>query len=254
MRTGDKVNRYLVTTFDENYFLNFGISWFGSLFDISKFDGVVIAIVHDFKKQEVLNLLKEKKINIIIAPEEASIVSKRTYAYFKIAELQRQNKGLYAYYDFDGYFNGNINDVFDLYEPNKFLRTENNNDGFVCGDYQAWNDYYDFLRFEKFCQFPLSTEYFFFGDNNIKWIDNKFNFVDIARITPETEVKFIHYAGMIKKLLNTNYDYNFHFSKKHPEVCKKWTKIFNKKQSHVKRKLISKNKDNHEKSDTDLGQ
>lgn len=232
-------DNFLVTCFDEKYFNLFGASWFASLFDVSKFEGKVIAIAFDFKKQENLDVLQKHGINVIHTTDHND---KRTFAYIKIAELQKNNQGKYAYFDFDGYFRKDINCLFDMHENGLFLRSQNNNDGFVLGDNAAWDKFYEFVKFENFCKFRLSTEYFLLSSDGIKHIDNKFNYVEPSRLTSDSDACFVHYTGAIKNYINSNYDYNFSYAKQFPESYQNWQKAFCKKPYSVNRKFLFKKK------------
>ena len=66
MREGDKLNKFLVSSFDESYFVKYGVSWFASLKEIANFDGMVILLAFDIENQKIIDVLKSN--NIVNAP------------------------------------------------------------------------------------------------------------------------------------------------------------------------------------------
>ena len=235
MRTGDKLNNFLVTSFDESYFIRFAVGWFGSLFDISNFNGTVIVINFGYNNKSIIEKLEKRGVNFI---HMDNLSNKRYITYTKISELQKEHVGNYLYYDFDGYFNSDINPLLEEHEEGKFIRSKNNNDGFVYGDNDCWNRFYDFQRFERFCNLKQSNDYFLLNDSDIKFVDNKWNYTEVTRINKSTDISFMHYAGQVKRFLNTNVDYDFSFAKKYPELQAKWQKEFEKKNLNLSRRLV----------------
>ena len=239
------MKQYLVTACDETYFDMFGVPWISSVLEISNFKGTAILIAFGFKNKTIIDKLEKNNINII---HTQNILKKRSFIYEKISEIQNQNLGQYAYFDFDGYFNCDINPIFELMEDSIFLRTENNNDGFVCGDNKAWNKFAKFQSLERFCGFDPSIEYFRLANNDIKFISNKWNYIEPARINSDSDVGFLHYRGEIKSLMSSVHNHDFSFQKKYHEINCKWQKEFDKKYQSMSLKMITKDK--HEIADT----
>lgn len=233
------MNNYLITSFDESYFNRFAVGWFGSLFDISNFNGRVIVVNFGYKNKSVIEKLERKGINFI---HLENLSNKRYVVYNKISEIQKNDIGNYVYYDFDGYFNSDINSLFSECEKGIFLRAKNNNDGFVCGDNECWERFADFQKFERFCNFKQTNDYFILNDSDIKYISSKYNYIEPTRMNENTEVCFLHYTENFKHILNTNYDYDFSFAKKFPEINKLWSKEFEKKNITINRRFVFKHK------------
>ncbi len=223
MRKGDQLNKFLVSGFDENYFQRFGVSWFASLKEISKFDGIVVLLAFNVKNTKILEILKNN--NVIVIHKE-NIQDKRLAIFDTISELQIHSQGKYAYFDIDGYFSDEINSLYEM-ETNDYLLIANAaNLGFCFGDNAAWNMFKDYRLFEKFFNFEHSSVDFLSLNKKISQIDSIWNCFEPYRLPEKTKIKFVHYSAAIKQTKNKFSEIDFSFENKYPEMYQKWNEIF----------------------------
>ena len=217
------MNKFLISSFDEDYFARFGVSWFASLKEHANFDGVIILLAFDIKNQKIIDVLKSNGVVVIT---KNNIENKRREAFDTIAELQNHSEGMYAYFDIDGYFDDDISNLYEIESGDNLLVASDYNMGFCAGKNMGWRMYQDYRIFEKFFQFEHSLFDFVEFNKKIVQIDNVWNCLEPNRLSSEDKVKFVHYNHGIKKVTNDIAELDFSFQKKYPELHNKWQSIF----------------------------
>ena len=223
MPKGDKLNQFLISSFDESYFYRYGVSWIASLKEISNFKGVVVLIAFDFKNQKIIDVLKSNDLLVI---QKDNVVEKREEVFDIISDLQEHSEGMYAYFDIDGYFDDNIQDLYDIDASDYLLVAGDSNMGFCAGKNDAWKFYKDYRKFENFLNFNRSLADFVEYNKHIVQIDYVWNCTEPNRIPIETKAKFVHYSYSIKQTADDIAEIEFSFQKKYPEHFNKWQNIF----------------------------
>jgi hypothetical protein len=219
LREGDKLNKFLVSSFDEAYFAKYGVSWFASLKEIANFDGMVILLAFDIENQKIIDVLKS---NNIVVLSKKNVTDKRREVFDTISELQAHSQGMFSYFDIDGYFNDDISDLFEIKTDEYLMFASDYNMGFCYGSNFGWQMYRDYRTFEKFFQFEHSISGFVNFNKRIAQIDNIWNCLEPNRLSSDVKPKFIHYNRSIKQVTDNISDLDFSFQKKYPDLYEKW--------------------------------
>jgi hypothetical protein len=234
------LNKFIFSCFTEDYFERFGAGWVGSLREISKFDGIIVFLSLGYKRQRVMDALKANNITVLHEDDGAN---RRQIVFDKISDLQRHSPGVFAYMDFDGYFNGEINPMFEESNDGNLHMCENFSMGLVCGNNEAWNSYADYRKFENACGLMPSMNDFFSSNRKIAKLDSSWNCIDMDMDHVE-KAKFIHYSTGLKQVPDGIESLELSFERRFPDYCAKWKSIFfENHRPHIKLKIIG-NKEN----------
>lgn len=231
------MNKFIFSSFTEEYFDRFGAGWVGSLREVSKFDGMVVLVSLGYKRQRVLDILKSNDIAVLHEDDDDN---RRQIVFGKIAELQKHSPGVFAYIDFDGYFNGDINPMFDESNDGNLHICENFSMGLVCGNNEAWNSYGDYRKFENVCGLMPSMVDFLSNNRKMSKLDSSWNCLDLDTEHIES-AKFLHYSTGLKQLPDRIERSELSFEKRQPEHHAKWNGLFFENQrQHIKLKMLGK--------------
>lgn len=238
------MKNYIITGFDEKYWMPWGASWILSLREKVNYQGEVF-VVDCGLSTETKNKIKEKNISILECKEKVGEIRLRTIE--TIANFAQDNRGKFVYWDADVQFEEEVDEIFNMIE-NKFLITSNKNKGFIAAPNYQWFFLKDvkkfmFLEKEKSYEkmFNCLIENF---SNMIEFIDDTWNFVDIHKIknnegtieVNNEKKKVIHPTGILKSILNKK---NCLFEERFKEELSTYTE---NKNSTSRRLLIKKPK------------
>lgn len=231
------MNKFIFSCFTEEYFEKFGAGWIGSLRELSNFDGMVVLLSLGYKRQRVMDALKTCNITVI---HEEDRVNKRQIVFDKIADLQKHSPGCFAYIDFDGYFNGDINPLFEESNDGNLHICENLSMGLVCGNNKAWEAYGDYRKFENVCGLQPSMVDFLSNNSNMSKLDSSWNCLNLD-VEHVEKSKFIHYSSGIKKIPDGVDSLNLSFCQRNQDLYAKWKSIFFENQRpQIKLKMFGK--------------
>lgn len=224
------MSNYVVTGLSEEYWHHWGESWIISLKELGRHD-LSKAIIFDFGlSASSLNKIKKFNVNIIPAQFRHDI---RSDSLIAIADLKKEEKDIFAYWDVDCYFNDEIQSIFDLVD-NNFLVTKNHDAGFIAGNSSQWRYISDIHNFNTFLNDPNHL-YNFLLNYLRKFtleISNEWNHTDIPSLFYNNlKPKVVHPVGSMKKSLVGK---NLLFWEKHQDLYnqfsnKRFKTLFKKK-------------------------
>ena len=227
------MQRCIVTSFDKQYWQDWGASWVASLKELAKYKGKVIIINLGDLPFGALGRLKELGFNVIPAvrrfdrPPLDRFVTLGLYA--------RDNPGYYAYWEADAYFQADVDGVF---EGSRLACTIDRSNlpgnrfhaGFLSGPSPAWEVFGNFLTFAA--DFGNTSDQDILNDycrcfgRLVDVADDHWNCTDLANLKwrdgfylGETLAKVVHPAGPFKQMSDGR---QYLFSEKYKNLHDDW--------------------------------
>lgn len=188
------MDRYVVTGFDDGYWMNWGASWIISLKELAKFDENILVVDLGIS-QPVKKKLAELGAYVLHGNGNGK---GRQGIFQSISEFAVKYPGIFAVWDADVYFQSPIDSIFDL-AKDKIAITSN--PGFYAchgSNFQWLKDLQDmnlFMREDTFFYDILKTNFIHRRDI----VDDTWNYTDVSKAA-FSEQKVIHPSGKIKSL------------------------------------------------------
>jgi len=231
------LKKFIFSAFNSEYIDKYGASWIASLKEKSNFNGIVVLIALGYSCSKVVDALKLEGITVINADDEED---RRKVVFDIIANLQKHSDGVYAYWDIDGYFNGDVNEIFDMCNDGNVHIANNSSLGFVCGNNQAWNIYSQYRDFENACGLKPSMYEFITQNHSVSLVDSCWNCLAIDSASAIMS-KFYHYPRIIRNTPDGMSRFDFYFDKTNQDMHDRWRhKIFGGLKPSMKRFIVNR--------------
>jgi len=145
------MDKYIVTSFDDKYWNDWGTSWVASLLELAKFKHKVLIInMGDLSYGAQTRL---KSLNFTIIPSVHKFKNPPLDRFATLSNYCRNNPGHYAYWEADVYFQTDVDEVFEgdrltcCANHDDLGKTKQFNTGFISAPHHIWNIFGTFLEF-----------------------------------------------------------------------------------------------------------